>query len=218
TVALVTPDRVLARRVSALLGRWGIEADDSAGRSLSELPSGTLLLGIAAAMAEELAPVPLLALLKHPSVGGEEAERLKWLDDVRQLDLALRGPRPAGGLAGLDRHFAAKEQEPKLRGCLAAWQRVRPRIELIEGHSRKLLSLKHFAAKLVEAVQALAGDSAWRGQDGRMAADLLAAVQASPEAEQLNLSPEDWVPILRQLLEGQSVRPLYGDHPRVFIW
>ena len=218
TVALVTPDRVLARRVSALLGRWGIEADDSAGRSLSELPSGTLLLGIAAAMAEELAPVPLLALLKHPSVGGEEAERLKWLDHVRQLDLALRGPRPAGGLDGLDRHFAAKEQEPKLRGCLAAWQRVRPRIELIEGHSRKLLSLKHFAAKLVEAVQALAGDSAWRGQDGRMAADLLAAVQSSPEAEQLNLSPEDWVPILRQLLEGQSVRPPYGGHPRVFIW
>jgi len=218
TVALVTPDRVLARRVSALLGRWGIEADDSAGRSLSELPSGTLLLGIAAAMAEELAPVPLLALLKHPSVGGEEAERLKWLDDVRQLDLALRGPRPAAGLAGLDRHFAAKESERKPKGCLAAWQRVRPRIELIEGHSRKLLSLKHFAAKLVEAAQALAGDSAWRGQDGRMAADLLAAVQGSPEAEQLNLSPDDWVPVLRQLLDGQSVRPPYGGHPRVFIW
>jgi ATP-dependent helicase/nuclease subunit B len=217
-VALVTPDRVLARRVSALLGRWGIEADDSAGRSLSELPSGTLLLGIAAAMAEELAPVPLLALLKHPLVGGDEAERLKWLDHVRLLDLALRGPRPAGGLAGLDRHFAAKEDEPKLKGCLAAWQRIRPRVEALGGHGQEPLPLALFVAKLVAGAEALAGQSAWRGQAGRLAADLLAAIQASPEAAQFKLSPEDWLPILRQLLEGQSVRPPYGGHPRVFIW
>src|SRR6185295_4461660 len=32
TAALVTPDRALARRVSAHLRRWGVEADDSAGR------------------------------------------------------------------------------------------------------------------------------------------------------------------------------------------
>src|SRR5204862_8258771 len=68
TAALVTPDRMLARRVSALLHRWGIEADDSAGRALGETPAGTLLLAIAGAAAEELAPVPLLALLKHPLV------------------------------------------------------------------------------------------------------------------------------------------------------
>ena len=121
TVALVTPDRMLARRVSALLARWGIEADDSAGKPLSELPPGTLLLGIASAIAEELAPVPLLALLKHPLVGGSDEARLKWLDDVRLLDLALRGPRPAPGLAGLDRHFEEKAQDRKCRGCLAAW-------------------------------------------------------------------------------------------------
>ena len=218
TVALVTPDRVLARRVSALLGRWGIEADDSAGRPLSELPAGTLQLGIAAAMAEELAPVPLLAVLKHPSVGGDETARLKWLDDVRLLDLALRGPRPAAGLAGLDAHFAAKDQEQKLKGCLAAWQRLRPGIEPLDQHSRGPIPLGAFVAKLVAAVGALAGESAWRGQDGRMAADLLATMQASPEAGQFIISPESWVPILRQLLEGQSVRPPYGGHPRVFIW
>ena len=218
TVALVTPDRVLAGRVSALLGRWGIEADDSAGRSLSELVSGTLLLGIAAAMAEELAPVPLLAVLKHPLVGGEEAERLRWLDDVRLLDLALRGPRPAVGLAGLDRHFASKENDSKLNGCLAAWQRVRPKLILLDGHSSEPLSLVEFVAKLTAAVEGLAGDSAWRRHDGRMAAELLASMQASPEAAQFEVAPEDWTPILRQLLEGQSVRPPYGGHPRVFIW
>ena len=83
-----------------------MEADDSAGLALAEVPSGTLLLGIASAAAENLAPVPLLALLKHPLVGGEGEERVRWLDQVRALDRALRGPRPATGIAGLDQHFA----------------------------------------------------------------------------------------------------------------
>ncbi|MEO7256720.1 MAG: double-strand break repair protein AddB, partial [Sphingomicrobium sp.] len=115
TAALVTPDRMLAARVSALLARWGIAADDSAGQPLTQTPAGTLLLGIAAAAAEELAPVPLLALLKHPLVGGEGDQRLIWLEAVRALDLKLRGPRPAAALRGLDEHFAG----------LDAWQRVR---------------------------------------------------------------------------------------------
>ncbi|HKP33832.1 MAG TPA: double-strand break repair protein AddB, partial [Sphingomicrobium sp.] len=107
TAALVTPDRQLASRVSALLARWCIEADDSAGKPLSATPAGTLILGIASAAAEELAPVPLLALLKHPLVGGDGDERVAWLDAVRELDLKLRGPRPPAGLAGLDAHFGA---------------------------------------------------------------------------------------------------------------
>ena len=42
TVALVTPDRNLARRTSAELLRWGIVADDSAGESLGTRPLGVL--------------------------------------------------------------------------------------------------------------------------------------------------------------------------------
>src|SRR3569832_1684354 len=61
TAALVTPDRQLASRVSALLARWGIEADDSAGTPLSKTPTGTLLLAVISAAAEELAPVQMLA-------------------------------------------------------------------------------------------------------------------------------------------------------------
>src|SRR4029078_338250 len=95
-------------RVSALLARWGIEADDSAGRTLSATPVGTLLLGIASAAAEALAPVALLALLKHPLVGGEGEDRLRWLEAVRSLDLKLRGPRPAAGLAGLGAQVRGK--------------------------------------------------------------------------------------------------------------
>ena len=208
TAALVTPDRQLAGRVSALLARWGIEADDSAGRPLSAMPAGTLLLAIASAAAEDLAPVPLLSLLKHPLVGGEGEDRVSWLDAARELDLKLRGPRPPAGIGGLDGHFGSSRE----------WQKVRRDVESIDGVLAEPLSLADFAKVLSGASQALAGDRAWCGPDGRMAAELLEELQTSQAAEQLNVTAADVVPLLRQLLDQRAVRPPYGKHPRIFIW
>ena len=218
TAALVTPDRMLASRVSALLARWGIEADDSAGRPLSQWPAGTLLLAMVAAAAEDFPPVALLALLKHPLVGGEGDRRTAWLDNVRALDLALRGPRPAPGLHGLGRHFAEKDREPGFRGCLAAWSAVRPVLEPLEAALQSAVTLDRLAVALREAALALTGERAWSGPDGRMAGEMVAELEASPDARVLVLDPEEWVPVLRQRLDAQPVRPPYGGHPRVFIW
>jgi ATP-dependent helicase/nuclease subunit B len=211
TAALVTPDRQLAGRVAALLRRWDIDADDSAGKPLSQLAAGTLLLGIASAAAEELAPVPLLALLKHPLVGGEGEDRAEWLDRVRQLDRALRGPRPPAGVSGLDALFAEKD-------ATRPWSAVRDRVAALDGLLREPIPLSRLAALLAEAAQTLAGDAAWRGADGRMAAELLADLQASESARRLTVTAEDAVPLLRQLLDERAVRPPYGGHPRIFIW
>ncbi len=214
TAALVTPDRLLAQRVSALLRRWGIDADDSAGRALSQLPPGTFLLAIASAAAEDLAPVALLALLKHPLVGGEGEARRKWVDDVRVLDRALRGPRPASGLEGLDEHFARQEKE--VRGCVKAWQRIRPHLGNLEG-LKSAITLSDLVSRMASAAEKLAGDRTWAGLDGRSAADLIARIQGLPASE-LSIAPEDAVPILGQLLDSVRIRPPYGGHPRVFIW
>ena len=207
TAALVTPDRMLARRVSGLLRRWGIEADDSAGRSLSETPVGTLLLAIASAAAEELAPVPLLALLKHPLVGGEGDERLRWLDSVRAVDRTLRGPRPPAGIAGLDEQLSEVE----------AWSRLRPFVAKIAPLLRTEVTIDGFARELASAATTLAGDLAWRGTDGRMAAELLEDLEVSSHAA-VKLNADEAVPVLRDLLDQQRVRPPYGGHPRIFIW
>jgi len=208
TAALITPDRQLATRVSALLRRWDIAADDSAGQPLSATPPGVLLLGIASAAAEELAPVALLALLKHPLVGGADGNRIRWLDAVRELDLKLRGPRPAAGLAGLDEKFGANRE----------WQGVRRRVEPLDGMLRAPISLARFARSVADSAEVLAGDLAWRGPAGRAAAGMLAELQSSEAAGALNLSAQDAVPVLRQLLDAHAVRPPYGGHPRIFIW
>jgi ATP-dependent helicase/nuclease subunit B len=209
TAALVTPDRLLAQRVSALLARWGIEADDSAGRALAQLAPGTLLLAIASAAAENFAPVPLLALLKHPLVGGEGEERRKWMDDVRLLDLALRGPRPAAGVDGIDTHLRDKAVAE------GAWKRIRPRLTEVDGFAAAQ-SMADFAKCVAAAAHRLAGDRAWTGSAGRAVAELLMGVQALET--DLQITPADAVPILRQLLDGVRIRPPYGGHPRVFIW
>ena len=210
TAALVTPDRQLSRRVSALLARWEIAADDSAGTPLTETPAGTLLLGIASAAAEDLGPVSMLSLAKHPLVGGEGDERVAWLDAVRSLDHALRGPRPPAGLQGLDGYFSGRPARQ--------WGLVRERLLGVDGLLSERISLAAFAGKLAAAANALAGEAAWRGPAGRIAAELLANVQASTTAAALTVEPADPVPILRQLLESASVRPPYGGHPRIFIW
>jgi ATP-dependent helicase/nuclease subunit B len=211
TAALVTPDRNLAARVSSHLLRWGIEADDSAGLPLSKSPAGTLLLAIAAVAVENLGPVPLLALLKHPLVGGDGDERLAWLDSVRALDLALRGPRPRAGVKGLDQHFADKEAD-------LAWQKMRQVVAPLAEAATRLTNLASVAAALREYASSLAGDGAWRGPDGRAAGQLLEEIEASAEAKVIAVTAEDVVPLLRGLMDSVPVRRPYGGHPRIFIW
>ncbi|MEQ7872809.1 double-strand break repair protein AddB [Sphingomonas sp. ASV193] len=211
TAALVTPDRGLAARVAAHLQRWGIAADDSAGQPLGETAPGTLLLSLVAAADEQLAPVPLLALLKHPLVGGEGEARLAWLDDVRALDLALRGPRPRAGLAGLD---AVAVEEKR---AAEPWSRLRPAAARLLADFAGATTLAGLAAALREAAQRLAGDAAWRGPAGRAAAELLERLETS-EAAAFALGEGEALPLLRDLLAGVPVRRPYGGHPRIFIW
>lgn len=216
TAALVTPDRQLARRVGEHLKRWGIEADDSAGTPLSLTAPGAFLLALVGAAAERLAPAALLALLGHPLVHAGD-ERQKWLDDVRALDLALRGPRPLPGLAGVDRAVADKVAEGRPRGLAEAWERLRPAVELLQDLLGPGTSLSALAARLRGIGTTLCGESLWSGPAGRAAANMLADIEASPSTARLRLGPDDALPLLRTLLDGVAIRPPYGQHPRVRI-
>ena len=218
TAALVTPDRALGARVAAHLARWGIEADDSAGRPLSLLPAGTLLLALADAVAEGFAPVPLLALLKHPLVRAGD-DRLAWLDGVRLLDRALRGPRPAPGLAEIGRFLndGDARERPIRQAALGWWRDVA--LPLLEPLARGMTgSIADAVAVMREGATALAGDAAWSRPAGRAAAELIAALEASgmegPRIPDARALPA----LLKAMLDDVAVRPPQGGHPRIFIW
>lgn len=220
TAALVTPDRVLARRVSAHLERWVIEADDSAGRPLSQTAPGTLLIALAAAAAEQFAPVPLLALLKHPLVRQGET-RLAWLDGARTLDLALRGPRPPAGLAGIHEHlsdWSGRDRDLR-KAALAWWKDASPLLAPLEQAFRtERAQVPGLLATLREAASALTGDAAWAGPAGRAAAELLTAVEPASAHGPSHAAPSTLPTIIEQLMAAVAVRPPYGQHPRIAIW
>jgi len=222
TAALVTPDRGLAARVSAHLGRWGIKADDSAGQPLSLTPPGTLLLALARVAAERFAPVALLDLLKHPLVRKGEG-RVEWLEEVRGLDLLLRGPRPAPGMAGLEARLAPRpageeDRQANLRAGAAAWwageRALFAPLDALDGKAHDLAAM---LAVLREGAGALSGDHIWAGYQGRALADLFGEMERAaalgPQEVDVRALPD----LIRRLLEAQSVRPPHGGHPRIAI-
>ncbi len=93
--ALVSPDRILTRRVSSVLARWGITPDDSAGRPLPLTPPGVFLRRVIGLAGVQLTPENLLAILKHPLCGGVSEARSKHLQMTRRLEMEmLRGGAP----------------------------------------------------------------------------------------------------------------------------
>jgi len=220
TAALVTPDRALATRVAAHLKRWGIEADDSAGQPLSRTPPGTLLGAIADAGAESFAPVALLALLKHPLVRAGK-DRLEWLEGVRLLDRALRGPRPGPGLQGITAFLVDGDErtERQRLEALDWWRRVQPLLEPLEAtFAEREPRFGDLLAVLSDTASALAGDEAWSRAAGRAAAELIAGLQASVEEGPATIQPRAFPAFLQVVMDAVAVRPPQGGHPRVFIW
>lgn len=213
-VAVITPDRSLAARIVANLGRWNIQADDSAGRPLPHTAAGRVLLQLAEVVADRAAPVPLLALLGHPLVQAGEG-RAAWLERVRQLDLLLRGPRPGPGLAAVRQ--AAERAEKRYPGLSEWWSGVEdllfPLLAL-EGS----VPLDMTLVALVETGEALCGTGLWAQADGRSLARFVESWREAAGDVPAMVACDELPALLRDAMDEISVRPPYGGHPRLAIY
>lgn len=219
TAALVTPDRNLARRVASEMQRWGIRIDDSAGTPLAHTEPGRLLCVMADAVAENFAPLTLLALLKHPHCLLQYESR----SVVRTLTLdlearALRGPRPAGGLAGILSRVGEGQacrtlvlQVERALGDLVACtvDGKAPLGRILDAHRR--------AVELVSSDLASGDIAAWRGEAGETAFRLFDEVIAACEGLALEMGAADYASFIRALMDQVAVRPRGGLHPRLSI-
>ena len=220
--ALVTPDRALARRVAAELLRFGVVADDSAGEPLAEVPAAVFLRLLAEAVAENLRPVPLLSLLKHPLCAAGLAPSA-CRAAARQLEReCLRGPRPGPGIEGLRARAKTGGLLDRLASCL------RPLLTLVEAPDATpdvaLVALLEAAERLAGTDTASGASRLWAGEDGEaLAGHLTALHDALPilPAQRARTLPG----LLDAILQGPTVRSrrsLRGrggtEHPRVFIW
>lgn len=224
SAALVTPDRALAVRVAATLRRFGVMADDSAGEALANTPPAVFMRLLAQAACEGYAPLPLLALLKHPmATGGTTPQAFR--DSARRLEIMLlRGPRPPVGLAGLRsklENLAPGEGDRPERVFLVHLESLLAPLALSE-----IIHPVVALTGLVEAAESLASTSdqsgaerLWFGEAGNALSTLLStSIEALEDMPEMPLA--DLPDLLDALIGGQVVRkPRAKDgHPRIAIW
>ena len=235
TAALVTPDRALGRRVLAALARWNIVAEDSSGQPLSDTPAGIFARLAADVALGRLAPVTLLALLKHPLLrlgGASQSQALAALERA-----VLRGPRPRAGSAGLshalktfrgelekfhrkdktdlhpsDPRTALHDHELAAAAELVARlaEALAP-LESIAGQSHRLSDIVGRHRKVVAALSQQAGDEiAFAGPDGSKLAAAFDELAESAAATALIVETSDYVELFSALIADRVVRRTIG--------
>ncbi len=242
TAALVTPDRILARRVAVRLSSWGISIDDSAGRPLSKTPPGVLFDLIVSVLATDFAPAALMALLKHPltrlGLSVLDARR-----GARMLELrALRRPNLGAGLASLRQLLAEKPDTPDpddiaphhraisgmsdrdaalARTVLDQLELAMAPLQALAGtgglHPLATLIDAHIAtAELIATDETGTFDALWAESAGEAAATYLAHLTAAGSnglAVTLAAYPE----LYRSLISTETVRAARTSHPNLTI-
>lgn len=229
TAALVTPDRALARRVAMNLRRWGIEIDDSGGRPLAQTAPMAFLAQVVQMVAEDFAPIELLACLKHPLAAlGRSPVRLR--SDIRALEMAiLRGPRPAPGIAGLHNALVAadgsghhKERWADLRKLIERLDKATgPLVAVLAEHDAPFVEILRAHIACAEAIAASddkdEGLGLWDKEEGDAAAAFVSSLmEVAPVLGTIETSSYEQV--FSDLARALVLRPRFGAHPRLFIW
>ncbi|SHL28902.1 double-strand break repair protein AddB [Roseibium suaedae] len=239
TAALVSPDRLLARRVANELARWQIQVDDSAGRPLDQTPPA-ILASLAAQLAlDGCDPIDLLSLLKHPLA------RLGLpVKDIRSAARALergvlRGPRARAGTAGLREAVLASREAAEKGRTPPRWKKIHDGdweaiLDLVDRLAEALAPLERLAGSYepvavtdlakahADVMHLLSRDEAgsdaelYSGETGDALAQMLAGL-IDAESSGLMVAPHDWPSVFAALMGGISVRRRLPGDPRIQI-
>lgn len=234
TAALVTPDRGLARRVVATLGRWKVEVDDSGGDALADTSAGIFARLAAETALGGLEPVTLLALLKHPllrlgAAPGHHAYAISVLE--RAL---LRGPRPRRGSDGLTHALATfranKEKlhrsdprrsigDTQLDSAADLVSRLAAALAPLEKLPRGNCNVADLAKRHREVIAALGGeDDVFAADDGVQLAEVLLELEESPAAQGFALPPAEYPEFFHAAMAECVVRRPGLSHARVRVF
>lgn len=214
TAALITPDRMLTRQVSAALDRWNIVPDDSAGLPLHLSPPGRLIRQIADLYLSPVKSDALIALLKHP-LTHSSVDRGEHLRLTRELELVLRKkgpPFPTGEWISSNSGISETKW--------VEWLQIR----LVDAPGDEDKPLSTWVEELCQAAEAIAGGAGasdsgelWQQAAGRSARDVLADLAVADRLGQ-PISAQDFVAILDHALKREVVRDRDAPDENIMIW
>lgn len=215
--ALISPDRVLTRRVTAELDRWGIRPDDSAGRPLALTPPGVLLRRLAALLGSALTPEALLVLLKHPLTASGPGRR-DHLDLTARLEMkVLRGGAPHVRWETL-RAWAGDVGEQASQWVEWLEAALMP---MLGGTSAPLTDIvaRHLAAAQTLAAGPAGGQHGlWEREAGGQALALMQTLTMEAEAGG-TLRPSEYRALLQSLMAAREVpEEAVVTNPGIAIW
>ncbi|MFT4959399.1 MAG: ATP-dependent helicase/nuclease subunit B [Paracoccaceae bacterium] len=216
TAALITPDRMLTRQVSAALDRWNIVPDDSAGLPLHLSPPGRFLRHVAGLFCERLNSEMLLTLLKHPLCHSGEG-RNDHLLHTRDLELHIRrnGP-PYPGAESLA-VFGKKRDLPE------EWLNWVTN-SFIPQQTKGDHPLKDWIAQLRRIAETIAAGSLadgsgtlWDQNAGQKALAVITDLETHADAGG-DMSARDFADLLGALLSQGEVRDRDAPRSGIMIW
>jgi double-strand break repair protein AddB len=225
-IALITPDRLLARRVAAALDRWGLRPDDSAGEKLALSAPGRFLRQVAECPGERLTVVRLLALLKHP-LTSSGSDRGRHLLHSRDLELHLRRHGPVFPTPDSLRAWGAADRTEGAAawaGWLAAvLERLAgPDPRALAAHVEDHLSLAETLAAGPDREPDRGPDrepeggagGLWDGDAGAEALAMMTGL-AREAGHGGAMSPRDYVLLLASVMDGHEVRQTVRADPLI---
>jgi double-strand break repair protein AddB len=221
--AVITPDRMLTRQITAALDQWGILPDDSAGAPLHLSPPGRFLRHIAALFHRRLDAEALLTLLKHPLTHSGENRGAHALNtqrlelQIRKLGLPYPDPR---GILELMRKKGAEPADQDERNAWAGWVSdalchcqmlaERPLTAWVKDHIT-------LAESLAQGQVGAGTGGLWQKKAGQEALRVMAHLSEQAEFGG-TLSAQDYADLVGALLAEGEVRDRDAPHSDIMIW
>ena len=221
TAALITPDRMLTRQVTAALDRWNIKPDDSAGLPLQLSAPGRFLRHVADLFCDPLDAEAMLVLLRHPLTNSTQKDGNKHGLHTNALELEIRryGP-PFPTADSLTKWATAKADRHPDRTPWAAWVgdtllgvhdiRNRPLGDFVTDHLR-------IAEHLAAGPNVDGSGTLWDEAAGREALRVMSELRYHAEAGG-DMTAREYRRLVDSILSGGEVRDRDEGHPNVLIW
>ncbi|GAA6209690.1 double-strand break repair protein AddB [Cognatishimia sp. WU-CL00825] len=217
TAALITPDRMLSRQVTAALDRWDILPDDSAGTPLQLTPPGRFLRHVAELSRHKLTSEMLLTLLKHPLCHSGDARNVH-LRLTRDLELTLRRKGITYPEPDTLTHWASVQKDATqwmhwLVTCFCGQES--PGETVLSARLDTHLALAEHIARGSAVAEGAGG--LWQEKAGREAVKITADLQNNATyAGPLNAA--DYCDLFGSILGRGEVRDRDAPHPNILIW